>query len=234
LPAGNEPDAPACCRNICTQLANCSSGPTSARAGFWQQNRLSQFDELDDTFATSKGVVDLAWSVCYMLNPWHVREDAMFEIIRPNADRAAIACSILEGLPEWFGIPKAREEYIERAGELPMLAVSTGTEIIGFLSIENKTRVSSEIFVLGVRREWHRRGVGKCLFNAVEADLVAGGIRYLIVKTLSDKSRNAPYLLTRRFYESVGFEPIDELPELWGPDNPCLLMLKPLQTGRRG
>jgi ribosomal protein S18 acetylase RimI-like enzyme len=161
----------------------------------------------------------------------HAGEDGkqMFEIVRPNVGRAAIARSILEGLPEWFGIPKAREEYIEKADELPMLAVSTGTEIVGFLSTENKTLVSSEIVVVGVHREWHRRGVGKCLFNAVEADLAAGGIRYLIVKTLSDKSRNAPYLLTRRFYQSIGFEPIDELPELWGPDNPCLLMLKPLR-----
>jgi N-acetylglutamate synthase-like GNAT family acetyltransferase len=157
----------------------------------------------------------------------------VFEIIRPLVDRAAIARSILEGLPEWFGIQKAREEYIERAGELPMLAVSIGTEIIGFLSIANKTRVSSEIFVMGVRRDWHRRGVGKCLFNAVEADVAASGIRYLIVKTLSDKPRNASYLLTRQFYASIGFEPIDELPELWGPDNPCLLMLKPLQAGSR-
>jgi hypothetical protein len=69
--------------------------------------------------------------------------------------------------------------------------------------------------------------------NVVEADLAASGSRYLIVKTLSDKPRNASYLLTRQFYESIGFEPIDELPELWGPDSPCLLMLKPLQTGRR-
>jgi ribosomal protein S18 acetylase RimI-like enzyme len=90
--------------------------------------------------------------------------------------------------------------------------------------------VSSEVYVLGVRREWHRQGVGKHLFSATEVDLVADGIRYLIVKTLSDKPRNAHYLLARQFYESIGFEPIDELPELWGPDNPCLLMLKPLQT----
>ena len=156
----------------------------------------------------------------------------MFEIIRPKTDRAAIARSILEGLPEWFGIPNAREEYIKRAADLPMLAVSTGTQIIGFLSIENKTHVSSEVYVLGVRREWYRQGIGKRLFSAIEVDLVADGIRYLIVKTLSDKRRDAHYLVTRQFYESIGFEPIDELPELWGPDNPCLLMIKPLRIQR--
>lgn len=108
----------------------------------------------------------------------------MFQTVRPDTDRVTIARSILEGLPEWFAIPKAREKYIERAGELPMTAVSTGTEIIGFLSIENKTRVSSEVHVLGVRRDWHRRGAGRFLFRATEAALSDDGVRYLIVKTL--------------------------------------------------
>jgi ribosomal protein S18 acetylase RimI-like enzyme len=154
----------------------------------------------------------------------------MFRIIEPEGGKASIARSILEGLPEWFGILQARERYIERAGQLPMTAVSVGTEIVGFLSVENKTRVSSEVHVLGVRRDWHRRGVGKALFRATEIGLSRGGIRYLVAKTLSDKQLNAHYGVTRRFYESVGFEPIDELPELWGPDAPCLMMLKVLKA----
>ena len=81
----------------------------------------------------------------------------MFSMIEPEEGKVSIARSILEGLPEWFGILQARERYIERAGQLPMTAVSDGTEIIGFLSVENKTHVSSEVHVLGVRRDWHRR-----------------------------------------------------------------------------
>jgi ribosomal protein S18 acetylase RimI-like enzyme len=154
----------------------------------------------------------------------------MFSIIEPEEGKVSIARSILEGLPEWFGILQARERYIERAGQLPMTAVSDGTEIIGFLSVENKTRVSSEVHVLGVRRDWHRRGVGKFLFRATEIALSRNGIRYLIAKTLSDRQSNAHYGITRQFYESVGFEPIDELPELWGPDAPCLVMLKVLRS----
>lgn len=154
----------------------------------------------------------------------------MFRIIEPEEGKVSIACSILEGLPEWFGILQARERYIERAGHLPMTAVSVGTEIIGFLSVENKTRVSSEIHVLGIRRDWHRRGVGRILLRATEITLIRSKIRYLIAKTLSDKQSNAHYGITRQFYESVGFEPIDELPELWGPDAPCLVMLKILRS----
>jgi len=36
------------------------------------------------------------------------------------------------------------------------------------------------------------------------------------------------YAATRRFYEAIAFEPIEVFPALWGPDNPCLLMLKGL------
>jgi ribosomal protein S18 acetylase RimI-like enzyme len=154
----------------------------------------------------------------------------MFKIIEPDEGKAPIARSVLEGLPEWFGIRQAREKYIEKADQLPMTAVSVGGEIIGFLSVENKTHVSSEIHVLGIRRDWHRRGVGKFLFRATEIALGHSGIRYLIVKTLSDKQSNAHYGVTRKFYESVGFDPIDELPELWGPGAPCLVMLKVLRT----
>ena len=154
----------------------------------------------------------------------------MFRIVEPEEGKVSIARSILEGLPEWFGILQARERYIERAGQLPMTAVSVGTEIIGFLSVENKTRVSSEIHVLGIRRDWHRRGVGRILLHATEIALIRSQIRYLIAKTLSDKQSNAHYGITRQFYESVGFEPIDELPELWGPDAPCLVMLKVLRS----
>jgi ribosomal protein S18 acetylase RimI-like enzyme len=154
----------------------------------------------------------------------------MFRIIEPEEDKVSIARSILEGLPEWFGVIQARDRYIERAGQLPMTAVSVGTEIIGFLSVENKTRVSSEVHVLGVRRDWHRRGVGKFLFRASEIALSRSGIRYLIAKTLSDRQSNAHYGVTRQFYESVGFEPIDELPELWGAEAPCLVMLKILRS----
>jgi ribosomal protein S18 acetylase RimI-like enzyme len=36
--------------------------------------------------------------------------------------------------------------------------------------------------------------------------------------------------MTRRFYEAIGFEPIEEFPTMWGNDNPCLLLVKPLKS----
>jgi hypothetical protein len=47
------------------------------------------------------------------------------------------------------------------------------------------------------------------------------------VKTLGPSRANAAYAATRRFYEAVGFEPIEEFSDLW-EENPCLFMIKAL------
>lgn len=43
-------------------------------------------------------------------------------------DKSACARSILERLPDWFGIPQAREEYIERVRSLPFYAAVNPNE----------------------------------------------------------------------------------------------------------
>lgn len=152
-----------------------------------------------------------------------------FELVRPTKDRAAIARAVLEDLPVWFGIPSSRERYIARADELPMVAAAAQGEVIGFLSLERRTVAASEIHVVGVRRAWHRRGVGRAIVAAAADQACKEGARYLIVKTVSDRLADPNYAATRGFYEAVGFVGIDELPDLWGPENPCLVMLKELR-----
>jgi len=38
------------------------------------------------------------------------------------------------------------------------------------------------------------------------------------------------YVAKRVFYQAVGFLPIEEFPDLWGAEYPCLLMLRPLSN----
>jgi GNAT superfamily N-acetyltransferase len=155
----------------------------------------------------------------------------MIDISNVEVGRGALAQSILDALPEWFGIAAAINEYVSNAEHLPMLAArANGPEPIGFLSLRKRTSVASEAYVLGVRREWHRRGVGRLLFAAAERRLLADGVRYLTVKTLSGAHPDPNYAKTRRFYEAIGFEPIEEFPTLWGEHNPCLLLVKPLKS----
>ena len=51
------------------------------------------------------------------------------------------------------------------------------------------------------------------------------------MKSLTTSNDDPNYARTRLFYEAIGFLPIEEFPTLWGPENPCLLMLLSLRWG---
>jgi hypothetical protein len=56
----------------------------------------------------------------------------------------------------------------------------------------------------------------------------AEGYSLLHVKTLAPSDPDPGYAATRAFYEAVGFLPLEVLPQVWGPENPCLLLVRPL------
>ena len=82
--------------------------------------------------------------------------------------RGAICREVLESLPEWFGIPASVENYITAADELPMLACfDPAGEVVGFVSIKTHTPFAAEVHVMGVKRSWHRRGIGRALIEGL-------------------------------------------------------------------
>lgn len=158
-----------------------------------------------------------------------VRQAATASIREAKTGHSSIARNILDDLPDWFGIPAASEAYAAAAETLPMLAsIAPDGSPLGFLSLRPTSPVSMEIHVMGVRRAWHRSGIGRALVDRAKEMARSAGSRFLTVKTLAPSQADKNYAATRRFYEALGFLPIEELPVLWGADNPCLLMLCPL------
>ena len=145
-----------------------------------------------------------------------------------NDGKEAVAQAVLCDLPDWFGIEEATLAYIAAAGRLAMLEARAEGATVGFVSLERATAAAMEVHVIGVLRGWHRRGVGRALVGAAAEVARAAGASLLTVKTLSSAHPDPGYAATRRFYEAEGFLPVAELPEHWGPDNPCLLMAKVL------
>jgi Acetyltransferase (GNAT) family len=132
---------------------------------------------------------------------------------------------VLEALPEWFGIPASVENYITAADELPMLACfDPAGEATGFVSIKTHTPFAAEVYVMGIKRPRHRRGIGCALIEAVVEPAISQRIRLLTVKTLAPSNVDPNYARTRLSYEAVGFLSIEEFPTLWGPENPCLFL----------
>ncbi len=143
--------------------------------------------------------------------------------------RGTICREVIESLPDWFGIPASNEQFVAAAKDLPMLACfAPNGDVLGFVSMKARTTIATELYVLGVKRKWHRRGVGRSLIEAAAEFAALQGARFLTVKTLAPSSSDPNYAITRRFYEAMGFLHIEEFPTLWNQDNPCLLMLRPL------
>jgi ribosomal protein S18 acetylase RimI-like enzyme len=154
----------------------------------------------------------------------------------------ATAERLLRSLPEWFGIESATVGYIESSRDLPTYLAwpetgpgpgrSARARPVGILLARRHYPWSAEIHLMAVDREVHRRGVGRALVTALETDLIADGTDLLQVKTLGPAHPDAGYERTRRFYEGMGFRPLEELHGLW-PGNPCLIMIKILPVGAR-
>jgi len=135
--------------------------------------------------------------------------------------RGAICREVLESLPEWFGIPASVESYVAADERLPMLACfDPAGEVVGFVSVKTQTVVAAEVYVMGAKHPWHRRGIGRALIEGVVELAISQGARFLTVKSLTTSNDDPNYARTRLFYEAIRFLPIEEFPTLWGPENP--------------
>ncbi len=150
------------------------------------------------------------------------------QIIGPVEGRGALCEELLRGLPDWFGIEASIVEYAHVVETLPTFVAMVGGEAAGLLAVRPTSPAALELHVLAVRREHHRRGIGRALVERAAAYARAGGFTLLHVKTLAPEIQDEEYAGTRAFYDSVGFVALEVIPAVWGPENPCLVMVRPL------
>jgi GNAT superfamily N-acetyltransferase len=137
---------------------------------------------------------------------------------------------VLATLPTWFGIAESVEDYVDKADEHPTVVASIDGDDVGVLTLLVHTPYAAEVYVMGVRPEHHRHGIGRQMLGVAETWLRERDIEYLQVKTLSPRHPDPGYVKTRAFYFAVGFRPLEEFPELWQPENPALQMVKTLAS----
>ena len=151
-----------------------------------------------------------------------------FVVSGPHLGLGAQAEIVLRALPDWFGIEEALVAYARAADELPTLAATAEGELVGFLTLRQTSKTAAEIHVMAVVPARQRRGIGRRLVEHAAENARAGGSAFLHVKTLAPEDPYPPYARTRSFYKAVGFAPLEVLPQVWGPENPCLLMVMAL------
>ena len=148
-----------------------------------------------------------------------------------ETNKRAVCLDVLRALAEGLGLPRAIVDYARAVEELPMFGFGVDGEIVGFLSLKFHAPAAAEAYVLGVKKPWQRQGVGKKLFAAAETSCREADVKFLTVKTLAAGHPDPLYARTRAFYEAIGFLPLEIFPTLWDADNPCLLMVKALDSG---
>lgn len=140
-------------------------------------------------------------------------------------DKIEICKNIIEELPEWFD-EQGRKDYVANIENTQVWAYFVDEKPVGFISIKNNNEFTSEIYVFGILKQYHRSGVGSQLMETVYNKLVSDNVKLLVVKTLDESADYEPYNRTRNFYLKQGFIPVDVYEKIWNEENPCLLMVK--------
>ncbi len=115
-----------------------------------------------------------------------------------------------------------------RSRGLPTFLARSGGSTAGFLSLKQHNPFSTEIYVMGVRPEARRLGLGRLLVEAAEGHAHELGAEYMQVKTLGPSRPDKGYAATLAFYAALGYRPLEEFPQIWGENNPCLILVKRL------
>ena len=138
--------------------------------------------------------------------------------ITDTKEKQDIARFILESLTDWFGVSESRESYIRESADRFFAAVFDKDQPVGFICLKETGKDTAEISVMGVLKEYHRKGVGRALFKKAKEIAVNSGYSFLQVKTVQ-MGKYEDYDRTNRFYLALGFKEFEVLPDLWDENN---------------
>lgn len=140
-------------------------------------------------------------------------------------EKINICRNITHQLPEWFDAV-GKEQYPDGVSSTLVWAGFIDNKPVGFISIKKNNEFTSEVYVLGVLKQFQRNGIGEKLLEAAYDQIIQDGVKLLVVKTLDSSANYEPYEKTRNFYKKNGFLPVDVYNKIWNEENPCLLMAK--------
>lgn len=111
---------------------------------------------------------------------------------------------------------------------MPFFAAFVQGNPTGFIALKETSKATAEIYVMGVLKEYHRKGIGKQLCLEIERYARENGYTFLQVKTVK-MGCYEEYDRTNQFYISMDFEEFECIPNLWDSWNPCQIYVKSLQ-----
>ena len=153
----------------------------------------------------------------------------MIRFIEDKNERRKVSREILESLTDWFEVEASREQYIAESAEQPFWASVNGNVNEGFLCLKETGKETMELAVMGVRKECHRKGIGRKLFAAARDYAARQEYEFIQVKTVRSGVYE-DYDITNEFYKSLGFKELEVFPEYWDEANPCQIYVMSLKS----
>ena len=148
--------------------------------------------------------------------------------VTESTERERVARSVLEELSDWFGVTESREAYIRESSSQLLYAAYDEKLPVGFICLKETGKDTAELSVLGVLKEYHRKGIGRELFKKVKEAAIGKGYSFLQVKTVM-MGVYEDYDNTNRFYLALGFKEFEVFPLLWDENNPCQIYVMSLK-----
>ena len=149
-----------------------------------------------------------------------------YKQVQQAAQKQHIARQVLEGLQEWFAIEETRDQYIKDSASQPFFCAMDNHIPVGFLCLKETGKATVELAVMGVNQDYHRKGVGRALFNMAKASAKDMGYSFMQVKTVK-MGIYEDYDRTNLFYLFLGFQELEVLP-IWDEQNPCQIYIMAL------
>ena len=153
----------------------------------------------------------------------------MIRFIENAEEKRKISREVLEALKEWFEVDESREQFIRESADQPFWAEMEGDDPAGFLCFKETGKETMELAVMGVKKDFHRHGVGRRLFAAAKDYAAAQGYSFIQVKTVRS-GMYEDYDKTNEFYKSLGFKELEVFEEYWDAANPCQVYVMSLKS----
>lgn len=153
----------------------------------------------------------------------------MIRFVEDKDEKRKISREVLEALKEWFEVDESREQFIRESADQPFWADFEDDVPAGFLCLKETGKETMELAVMGVKKDFHRHGVGRRLFAAAKDYAALKGYSFIQVKTVRS-GMYEDYDITNEFYKSLGFKELEVFEEYWDAANPCQIYVMSLRS----
>lgn len=148
----------------------------------------------------------------------------MISYIHNKNIKERICKEILEQLPEWFGKKDGITQYAKESRTSHLWADVENEKTVGFIVMKETSPYTVEINVMGVIKEYQRKGIGAELFKSFYDFAKNNNYEFIQVKTVKS-GKYASYDITNSFYKKLGFRELESFDNLWDKNNPCQIYI---------